>query len=69
MTNFLSQNKRVILREKFFDWGGTYYIHEGHSINKGNFFDWGVKFKKKKQNNFFRIFSLNTNSALFGIGL
>ena len=25
---------------KFFDWGGTYDIYEGHSINKRNFFDW-----------------------------
>ena len=25
----------------FFDWGGTYYLNEGHSMNKGNFFDWG----------------------------
>ena len=21
-------------------WGGSYYIYEGHSINKGNFLDW-----------------------------
>ena len=30
-----------INKGKFFDWGGSYYIYEGHSINKGKFFDWG----------------------------
>ena len=37
-------------------------ICKGHSINKGNVFE-----KKKKI--FFRFFSINVNSALFGIGL
>ena len=38
---------------------------DGCSINKMNFFEK----KKSKTNLFFRIFSINVNSALFGIGL